>query len=98
MSEGEFKKQLAEKFKKEIPFKVAMAQVDTDNHAIVWKIPVDIIGKIVDEVRKEFPKVSQKWVPTKGSYVDWKTLCLQMEQKIIEFENFGKRWFGCAEK
>ena len=48
----------------------------------------------LDEAHKDYPQVSQKWVPTKGKRVDWKTLCLQMEQKIIEFENFGKRWFG----
>lgn len=47
---------------------------------------------VVDEAYKEYPRVSQKWVPTKGTRVDWKTLCLQMEQKIIEFENFGKKW------
>ena len=49
---------------------------------------------ILGEGRNEYPKVSQKWVPTKGNRVDWKTLCMQMEQKIIEFENFGKKWLG----
>jgi hypothetical protein len=52
----------------------------------------------IDEAAKEYPKVSQKWVPTKGRHVDWKTLCLQMEQKIIEFENFGKKWLGELKK
>lgn len=46
------------------------------------------------EAEKEYPQVSQQWVPVKGNHVDWKTLTIQMEQKIIAFENFGKKWFG----
>ena len=48
----------------------------------------------IGEAYREYPKVSQKWVPVKGRRVDWKLLVFQMEQKIIEFENFGKKWFG----
>ena len=48
----------------------------------------------VGHAREEYPKVSQKWVPVKNGKIQWKQLCMQMEQKIIEFENFGKKWFG----
>jgi hypothetical protein len=48
----------------------------------------------IQEATKEYPKVSQKWVPVKGRRVDWKSLCKLMELRIIEFENFGKKWFG----
>jgi len=51
----------------------------------------------LNKAHQEYPKVSQKWVPVKGHHVDWKRLCLMMEQKIIEFENFGKKWFGETE-
>lgn len=53
---------------------------------------------LVDEANKEYPKVSQKWVPVKGHRVDWKLLAHQMELKIIEFENFGKKWLGEVKK
>lgn len=52
------------------------------------------LGILLDEVFEDYPKVSQKWVPTKGHHFDWKGLCLMMEQKIIKFENFGKKWLG----
>jgi hypothetical protein len=52
------------------------------------------LTKVLDEAKKEYPKVSQKWVPVKGRRVNWKLLCKLMEQKIIEFENFGKKWLG----
>jgi hypothetical protein len=52
------------------------------------------VRKLLDDAITEYPKVSQKYVPMKGKLVNWKKLCILMEQKIIEFENFGKKWFG----
>lgn len=49
-------------------------------------------------MKGEYPQVSQQWVPVKGRRVDWKRLALLMEQKIIEFENFGKKWFKDEQK
>jgi len=83
LSECEFKKRIYEKF-------VWLADANEEEGTVDYRK----IFAVVDEVYKEYPKVSQKWVPTKGNRVDWRTLCLQMEQKIIEFENFGKKWFG----
>jgi len=48
----------------------------------------------IDNAKREYPKVSQRWVLVKGRRVDWKSLCKLMELRIIEFENFGKKWFG----
>ena len=52
------------------------------------------IWEILREAKKEYPKVSQVQLLAKGTHVDWKRICRQMEQKIIAFENFGKKWFG----
>ena len=89
-NEGELKKRIREQ--------VFFDRAETTQASFSSRVKsLEQFDDILDEVRKEFPKVSQKWVPTKGKRVDWKRLCLQMEQKIIEFENFGKKWFGDKE-
>jgi predicted ribosome-associated RNA-binding protein Tma20 len=77
---GEFEKRL-----------MPLSDMTTSDHILISR--KELRG-LLDAVEKEYPKVSQKWVPVKGRRVDWKILCLQMEQKIIAFENFGKKWFG----
>jgi hypothetical protein len=52
------------------------------------------LDKLLSEIVNDYPTVSQKYVPMKGKRVHWKKLCFAMEQKIIAFENFGKKWFG----
>jgi len=86
MSKGEFRKRLAsdERWKREHGF------TEDEDHMIANAV----ILSWIDEAEKEYPKVSQQLVPMKGRDFDWKLLCKRMEQKIIEFENFGKRWFG----
>lgn len=92
MSEGEFKKRLSELCSlgwHGNPDNNPNAKLQLDTN-----ITLHDIEQILDEGEREYPQVFQKWVPIKGKHIDWKTLCKLMEQKIIEFENFGKKWFG----
>ena len=41
---------------------------------------------------KEYPKTSQVELPIKDGKIDWETVAKNMELKIIDFENFGKKW------
>jgi hypothetical protein len=52
----------------------------------------------LDEAKKEFLPVQQRWVATKGSKVDWKETCRRMELANIEREKWFSKWFGEDEK
>lgn len=48
--------------------------------------------EVLDEAKQDYPKVSQKEI----GHLGYQKALEMMEHKIIEFENFGKKWFGEA--
>lgn len=90
MSEGELKKQIR------CAAEHLVCASDTCEYAGTLPdiVRYSDLKQILGEAQEEYPKVSQKSLFTHDGVIDWETMCKLMEQKIIEFENFGKKWFG----
>lgn len=54
------------------------------------KYPSVEADDIIDEARKEFPQSKQVNITD----MDKNQVIRMMEQKIIAYENFGKKWLG----
>jgi len=75
MSEGEFKKRIK--------------AYELYHNPEVW---LTRIRNTIDEAKKEYPQTKQVEISMDqyGEY-DFEAMCKLLEQKIIEFENFGKK-------
>ena len=52
------------------------------------------IEQILDEVKKEMPVFTEKWVNTEYENPDWKATCEPMNERTIAREKWFIKWFG----
>ena len=52
------------------------------------------IKQILDEVKKEMPLFTDKWVNIEYENPDWKATCETMNQRTLEREKWFIKWFG----
>jgi hypothetical protein len=52
------------------------------------------IKQLLDEVKKEMPLFSEKWVNTENDNPDWKATCEAMNERTIAREKWFIKWFG----
>ena len=52
------------------------------------------IKQILDEVKKEMPPFTEKWVNTEKENPDWKATCEAMNERTIAREKWFIKWFG----
>lgn len=50
--------------------------------------------QILDEVKKEMPPFTEKWVNTDHENPDWKATCEAMNDRTIAREKWFIKWFG----
>ncbi len=52
------------------------------------------IKQILDEVKKEMPPFTEKWVNIQTENPDWKATCEDMNERTIAREKWFIKWFG----
>jgi len=52
------------------------------------------IRQILDEVKKEMPPFTEKWVVTENGNPEWKATCEAMNERTIAREKWFIEWFG----
>jgi hypothetical protein len=48
----------------------------------------------LDEVKKEMPFFTEKWVDTEKENSDWKAACEVMNERTLAREKWFIKWFG----
>jgi hypothetical protein len=52
------------------------------------------IKQVLDEVKKEMPLFTEKWVNTEYDNPDWKATCEAMNERTLAREKWFIKWFG----